>query len=80
MKNFHSGGGDPLERLLSTEAWKERVGARRGIKATISAGNLVLIVTLPAEGLFGILENIEQAGTLSRKLKIIAEELARVEA
>jgi len=71
VKNYHSGGGDPEERMLCHEEWMERRKAREDCR--IEGG--VVMIRLPLGKLIELSERLERLGTLKERLMAVAEAL-----
>lgn len=78
MRNFHSGWGDPLERLICTEEWEERRRSREVFRVRIVNGRIMMTIVLPSERILPVAIPLEEASTLAQKLRIVADELERL--
>lgn len=75
MKNFHSGGGDPVQRLIATEEWRKRKERRELIKVVSTEGGVVIQIKLPLPELLDLAEKLENLDTLKERLHAVADAL-----
>lgn len=73
MKNFQSGGGDPLERIISTEEWRKRRADRQRVCIRQLGGAPVIVVRLPLAELAEFSEALAKGETLADRLRLLAD-------